>query len=289
METSGRKRKLDESIIRKLYHGVPCKDPTRESFLKRLKTYNVFNWSGKPVNPPQCARQGWEIAEKDVLKCVMCHQFLSVTLPSPSKHLPYREACSKIRSRLASAHSKFCLYSTNPLPDSVLEINHLSNMELQDTIQQQLLDFKNIEVLSHITSSKEEVKEIFDWFVETVTVPDVNLSSFILVLTGWQFLKDDMLLQCDYCNRKWSIEPYLIQRNAVEKIDCVKPTVDPVGQHQMWCAWRAEERGWKCRLLQLQQLKESRSREKRSRFNSSVCGSLTDSMRAVRKLLNGTI
>lgn len=116
-----------------------------------------------------------------------------------------------------------------------------------------------------------KVKEIFDWFVETVTVPDVNLSSFILVLTGWQFLKDDMLLQCDYCNRKWSIEPYLIQRNAVEKIDCVKPTVDPVGQHQMWCAWRAEERGWKCRLLQLQQLKESRSREKRSRFNSSVC------------------
>jgi hypothetical protein len=67
------------------YHDVRSKDPTRENFLKRLQTYDVFNWSGKPVDPPQCALFGWEIAEKDVLKCVMCHQFLSVTLPSPTK------------------------------------------------------------------------------------------------------------------------------------------------------------------------------------------------------------
>lgn len=69
------------------YHGVSPEDPMRQAFLKRLKTFDVFNWSGKPIDPPQCAKHGWEIAEKDVLKCVMCHQYLSVSLPLPSKHL----------------------------------------------------------------------------------------------------------------------------------------------------------------------------------------------------------
>lgn len=116
-----------------------------------------------------------------------------------------------------------------------------------------------------------QVKEIFDWLLETVTLPDVHLSSFILVLTGWQFLKDDMLLKCDYCNRKWSIEPYLVQKNTIDSGDSVRKTVDAVEQHQRWCAWRADLRGWKSRLLQLQELKESRNHEKRSRHNITAC------------------
>jgi len=116
-----------------------------------------------------------------------------------------------------------------------------------------------------------QIKEIFDWFIETTTFPDVHLSSFTFVLTGWNFLEDDMLLNCDYCNRKWSIEPYLSQKNSTEKNDSVRTTVDPVSQHQRWCAWRAPTRGWTSRLLQLQQLKESRCREKRSRLSSDAC------------------
>ncbi len=116
-----------------------------------------------------------------------------------------------------------------------------------------------------------QIKEIFDWFLETTTLPDVHLSSFTFVLTGWKFLQDDMLLNCDYCNRKWSIEPYLSQKHSTEKNDSVRTTVDPVAQHQRWCAWRAPTRVWKSRLLQLQQLKESRCREKRNRLSSDSC------------------
>jgi hypothetical protein len=69
-----------------------------------------------------------------------------------------KHACAKLKSRLASAHSKFCLYSTNQVPDSVLEIEHVSNMELQDTIQGQLLAFKNIEALCKVSELQDEVR-----------------------------------------------------------------------------------------------------------------------------------
>ena len=97
-----------------------------------------------------------------------------------------------------------------------------------------------------------------------------SLSSFTLVLTGWEFLKDDMLLKCDYCNRKWSLEPYLVGQIATPKSESERLSADPVTQHQRWCAWRADARGWESRLLQLQQLKESRRREKRSRLSSDT-------------------
>lgn len=89
------------------YNEVPSEDPMHEGFLKRLKTFDVFNWSGKPIDPPHCAKHGWEIAEKDVLKCVMCHRYLSVSLPSPTKNLPCKEVFQdslKISPKLLVCH-----------------------------------------------------------------------------------------------------------------------------------------------------------------------------------------
>ena len=60
-------------------------DPARVNFLKRLKTFDASVWAGKPFDPPTCARLGWQVVEKDMLKCVVCNQFLSAELPSPSK------------------------------------------------------------------------------------------------------------------------------------------------------------------------------------------------------------
>lgn len=166
---------------------MPSQNPIRISFLKRLATFDVFNWAGKPVNPPQCAKYGWQIAGKDVLKCVMCHQFLSVELPSPTKtfscmklkNLSLRnqlysnplfiftdkEACSRLKSRLTTGHSKFCLFSTNPpADDSVMEIEHLTNVELLDNIQNQLLDLKKIDFQCEITKPEEVICEKFQGY-----------------------------------------------------------------------------------------------------------------------------
>lgn len=74
------------------YHDVPSVDPARVSFLTRLKTYTVSVWADKPFDPPMCARLGWEVVESDMLKCVMCSQYLSVSLPSPAK----QQSCTNI-------------------------------------------------------------------------------------------------------------------------------------------------------------------------------------------------
>ena len=89
MSNSDRKRSLDTDVIQRLCNETSTVDPIREAFLKRLQTFDVFNWSGKPIDPPQCAKYGWEIAEKDVLKCSACRNYLSVELPPLSE----RENC----------------------------------------------------------------------------------------------------------------------------------------------------------------------------------------------------
>ncbi len=50
----------------------------------------------------------------------------------------------------------------------MLEIEHLSNAELQDTIQEQLLNYKNIESLCKLTRLQDEVKQPGYLFLYTV-------------------------------------------------------------------------------------------------------------------------
>lgn len=89
-----------------------------------------------------------------------------------------------------------------------------------------------------------------------------HLSSFVLSLTGWEYLKEDTCVKCDYCNRKWSLEPHLTTNEAPS-------TVNPISQHQRWCAWRADKGGWESRAQQLKELRESRNcRSSRSSVQS---------------------
>merc|ERR1712071_293451 len=104
MSNSDRKRSLDTDVIQRLCSGISTVDPIREDFLRRLQTFDVFNWSGKPIDPPQCSKYGWEIAEKDVLKCSKCNNYLSVELSSPLQRHCYQEACKKLRSNLEAQY-----------------------------------------------------------------------------------------------------------------------------------------------------------------------------------------
>lgn len=57
-----------------------------------------------------------------------------------------KEAVRKIKSRLQEAHSKSCLYGSNPLPDSVLHIEHLSKLELLESLQKKVAQYSGIEI-----------------------------------------------------------------------------------------------------------------------------------------------
>merc|ERR1712136_674364 len=89
MSNLDRKRVLENDVIQQLCSETSTADPIREAFLKRLQTFDVLSWNGKPINPPQCAQHGWEFAEENILKCSTCQSYLSVELPSPSQ----RKSC----------------------------------------------------------------------------------------------------------------------------------------------------------------------------------------------------
>lgn len=119
-----------------------------------------------------------------------------------------------------------------------------------------------------------QVTEVFNWLTDTIELPNIHLSGFFLVLTGWLYMKQEMLLKCDYCNRRWSLEPYILhhQLSTSDNKNQAQAVVDPVGQHQRWCAWRSSitESGWESRLSQLLQLKECRCQGKRSRLSTET-------------------
>jgi len=271
--------------------GISTVDPIREDFLRRLQTFDVFNWSGKPIDPPQCSKYGWEIAEKDVLKCSKCNNYLSVELSSPLQRHCYQEACKKLRSNLVSKHSKFCVFATNPICESVGDINHLTQAELLSSFSEES-SVCDLQSICFKFPRLAEVVEVFDWLVEESKLDSAYKSSFILVITGWTYLKENHLAKCYYCNRKWSLEQFVSKNSGDEgnKSDGEEcPSVNPISQHQSWCAWRRSILGWQVQLEQLQQMRHSQDNPKKSRLHSSDYASLSDGMRSIRKVLNGTL
>lgn len=283
MSNSDRKRSLDTDVIQRLCSETSTVDPIREAFLKRLQTFDVFNWSGKPIDPPQCAKYGWEIAEKDVLKCSACRNYLSVELPPLSERENYNQACKQLKSRLVSKHSKFCLYVINPIPDRVYEISHPTKTELFTCIVKESSSFDQLSVNFKFTELKE-VEEVFDWLVEKSKFTTADKTSYIFALTGWTYVKENQLARCDYCNRKWLLEKFT-RGDEIDGEEC--SFVDPLSQHQCWCAWRNLEKGWHVQLEQLQLMRNSFNSPKKTRLDTSSYASLIDGMRNVRQLLNG--
>jgi len=265
-------------------------DPIRVAFLRRLQTFDYLNWSGKPIDPPQCARYGWKVVEKDVLKCISCRNYLSVELPPPSQKENYTEACTKLKSYLVSKHSKFCIFVTNPISDQVCEITHLTKAELLSSI------VENSGALDQLTVNftfpeMKEVEEVFKVLVEKSKLSLSDKTGLILTLTGWTFDKESQLVKCSYCNRKWSLEKYVSKdsTDGLKKTNEEESSINPICQHQNWCAWRHSSNGWQVQLQQLQQMQDFYNSPKKSRLSSSDYASLSDGMRNIRKMLNGTL
>lgn len=61
-----------------------CRPTSRSDFLRRLATFRVTNWFGKPhkLRPAICAANGWESAgSKDALRCTTCKRIACISNP----------------------------------------------------------------------------------------------------------------------------------------------------------------------------------------------------------------
>ena len=90
-------------------------------------------------------------------------------------------------------------------------------------------------------------------------------------MTGWIYNKEDESAQCNYCNRKWSLEKLLLNEKSSQNADNKTEgfSKDPISQHQRWCAWRREFVGWESQLEQLKLMRNFQSNPKRTRLDSS--------------------
>ena len=179
----------------------------------------------------------------------------------------------------------------NPLSDHVCEINHLTQAELLSSLSEKSLlcdqlnanfNFPRLTEVIFLQSNLIlqlqlhppifQVEDVFDWLVEESKLVSAYKSSFILLLTGWTYLKENHLAKCYYCNRKWSLEQFVSKNlgDEVNKSDGEEcSSINPISQHQSWCAWRHSSLGWQVQLEQLQQMRNSQDNPKRSRLDST--------------------
>lgn len=200
------------------------------------------------------------------------------------------EACTQLKSHLVTKHSKFCLFVLNPISEQVCQISHLTKANLLSSIIENASAFNQLAINFKFPKLKE-VEEVFDWMVENSKLVLDHKIGFIFSLTGWTCVKENQLGKCNYCNRRWLLEEFVSDISAVEaenvdKVEC--SSIDPIIQHQCWCAWRHPDMGWQVQLKKLQQIRDAHESPKRTLLHTSDYASLSDGMRNIRKMLNGT-
>lgn len=193
---------------------------THEEYLRRLKTFTLSNWFGKPMclSPPFLAQFGWECMEEDVVTCVTCGAMFSVRLPLVSAD-NYENEVRKACSNFKDAHSKMCAWPhthtlaahMNPFDDLVV-FGGEGGQKLVEAFASRVSALKELgtvlphvsdEVLTELNLKKETLMKIYEGLRASdiknlhlnavVGIDEVSISAIVLALCGWTNKSSDMI------------------------------------------------------------------------------------------------
>jgi len=181
-----------------------------EEFLKRVETYSLTTWFGKPLtcSSLECARNGWVNVGVDMLQCLSCNSFLCFR--SALFTLNASEVEKEFISDLERAHEQYCPWRGSPSPFVSAELQKFDREELlavYNKYKASLLDLPRLPFLSSsILNSFENRDFCCEEFFEGKTVRESIIS--ILAISGWygkMVDKDHPILACNTCQREVGI------------------------------------------------------------------------------------
>nr|XP_002128832.1 NIPA-like protein [Ciona intestinalis] len=248
---------------------------SKEAFQKRVKSFTLQNWCGKPLllNPMLYAQYGWRCSGEDMVCCSSCGAVQCVQLPWPNA-TNYEEQCLKTRSKIVSGHMKVCSWSSSYCNDSFIIPFHprYSNTQQQTCMLEEfqarakkLLHLKND--LPLITDDVKEEMELSEKIlVQLCAAADFNdnddienlmvVSSIILALSGWDTKSDgDSSNPGIFCNESsrlvglWNFysvgylpnetdAPVAKKQKKDEDFTAIeKSYFHPLKQHHVWSPW----------------------------------------------------
>ena len=154
------------------------KTRTHELFLKRLNSFTLINWTGKPLclSPPLFAQYGWQCIGVDTIKCSVCGATAICRLPWPNAG-NYRWKIVESCNHIINGHEDMCPWPNNPCSNSFLALYDSSVITLQEKeialrdFTKRLLDLKTLlnqlpyvhsEIVSELNVSEDCLVELFD-------------------------------------------------------------------------------------------------------------------------------
>ena len=94
---------------------------THEQFIKRIKSFSLINWTGKPLclSPPLFAQYGWQCIGVDTVRCSVCGATVICRLPWPNAG-NYRQKIRESCLNIVNGHESMCPWPNNPCSNSFL-------------------------------------------------------------------------------------------------------------------------------------------------------------------------
>ena len=192
--------------------------PERE----RLSTFSIWRWFGKPrgLSSLACARTGWILADKDLLKCTECMATLSIPIKDPTLNSNDMEV-KKYIQELTSNHLETCVWRSS-IPTSIRP-----PVLTKSLILERYNHWIKTQEESHIPTSVKIggklLSEIpaFESFSNAMGSIS-NADALCLALFGWKYAQG--LVSCAECNRSFF--------HQLPQPDCLL-------NHRFWCVIRS--------------------------------------------------
>ncbi|VDP18950.1 unnamed protein product [Soboliphyme baturini] len=230
-------------------------------FIRRLKTY-WFDWRVKPLcmSPWMCARNGWEVVERDVLRCSSCGNFLSAHLPPMHDIYSKQKAVERFMSGVVDAHQENCCFRLHPVPESECSLIIDDKSQILQEIKNRLSSLSRVsECISEMNIVSTEtmgIKAEID-FLNQKFFPFLHEKLLLLGVIGWVTKPDVqsglLAIECQYCFRELLIGKFLVpsddrfrhwgdsstprNSNLVKerKLSEESAVLNPETEHNRWC------------------------------------------------------
>ncbi|XP_059090273.1 serine-aspartate repeat-containing protein F-like [Tigriopus californicus] len=215
LSSPGKKARVNPDDQLKLKSQVSIEELTDlKAFRRRLKTFTPKLWSSvNPVSPLICAQKGWEVSERDLLKCLVCRSHVFAKLPSSAEPHVFQKSVTSLLDKLTSAHHKYCPWATVSVPRSYLDPFQPQQELLGDVVQliQSNSTGKHREILPLFSSRTRNhlvPGELIDWLALKADIASIDsvqkTSAVVLSLMGWQIVESSRVFvyHCHLCQRK---------------------------------------------------------------------------------------
>eukprot|EP00743_Colponemidia_sp_Colp-15_P005830 GILK01006265.1.p1 GENE.GILK01006265.1~~GILK01006265.1.p1 ORF type:complete len:308 (+),score=21.65 GILK01006265.1:40-963(+) len=205
-----------------------CRPWSVEDYQRRLSTFKVWLWFGKPLwaSPCQCARHGYICSGVDEIQCSTCKQ----SMRTPKVVTSRDESKEDFYESLKSLHLAYCPWKENVCSRDVMLPDITNPAALLEKHKDRMAGLQQLPSLP--TVDKNCIADLGSIRNIIPSTDDRSISAFLLALFNWSVCplslkesNDGYVLECRQCQRR------------VGSWNLTSKPFHPLAEHRNYCLW----------------------------------------------------